>query len=50
MATVYAENRLWEKYSDDDLKGPIAYIIKGLGYLKLAAVFVKNGSFQEDSG
>ena len=39
MATVYAENKLSERYSDDDMKGPIAYITKGLGSRRLAAVF-----------
>ena len=41
MEKVYAEI-LSAKYSDDDLKDPIAYISKGLGSRKLAAVFLKN--------
>ena len=39
MATVYAENRLSAKYSDDKLKGPMAYITKGIGSRRLAAIF-----------
>ena len=39
MATVYAENILSEKYSDDTAKGPMAYISKGLGSRKLAYFF-----------
>ena len=39
MATVYAENILSEKYSDDTAKGPMAYISKGLGSSKLAVFF-----------
>ncbi len=39
MALVYAENNLSALYSDDDAKGPMAYISKGLGSNKLAAFF-----------
>lgn len=39
MATVYAENLLSAKYSDKTLKGPMAYISKGLGSRSLAAFF-----------
>ena len=39
MATVYAENSLSAKYSDATLKGPMAYLKKGLGSPALAAVF-----------
>ncbi len=39
MATVYAENTLSMKYSDKLLKGPMAYIQKGLGSRVLAVFF-----------
>ena len=42
MTKVYTENRLSAKYSDNELKAPISYITKGLGKLKISAVFVKN--------
>ena len=39
MATVYAENVLSAKYSDDTAKGSMAYLSKGLGMPKLAWIF-----------
>lgn len=39
MATVYAENCLSAKYSDKTLKGPMAYLTKGIGSRKLAKLF-----------
>ena len=39
IALVYAENSLASLYSDDESKGPMAYISKGLGARKLAAFF-----------
>ncbi len=39
MALVYAENSLSAIYSDDEVKGPMAYISKGLDSRKLAAFF-----------
>ena len=39
MALVYAENSLSAAYSDDDARGPLAYISKGLGLPALAGVF-----------
>ncbi|MBO5164632.1 MAG: sodium:alanine symporter family protein [Ruminococcus sp.] len=39
MSIVYAENVLSAKYSDKTLKGPMAYISKGLGFPALGAIF-----------
>lgn len=39
MATVYAENSLSARYSDERLKGPMAYLTKGTGCIKLASAF-----------
>ena len=39
MATVYAENVLSAKYSDDNCKGSMAYLSKGLGMHPLALIF-----------
>lgn len=39
MATVYAENVLSAEYSDDNAKGSMAYLSKGLGMRSLALVF-----------
>lgn len=39
MATVYAENVLSAEYSDDNTKGSMAYLSKGLGMRPLALVF-----------
>lgn len=39
MAIVYAENILSAKYSDEKLKGPMAYLTKGLNAPFLAALF-----------
>lgn len=39
MALVYAENVLSAKYSDEALKGPMAYLTKGLGCPVLAWIF-----------
>lgn len=39
MALVYAENSLSVRYSDKDIRGPMAYLAKGLGSKGLAAVF-----------
>ena len=39
MATVYAENCLSARYSDDKIKGPMAYLDKGVGSTKLAVLF-----------
>ncbi len=39
MALVYAENVLSAKYSDETLKGPMAYLTKGLGCPVLAWIF-----------
>ena len=39
MALVYAENALSAEYSDDHVKGPMAYIKYGLGSSSLAAFF-----------
>ena len=36
MATVYAENNLSSIYSDKSIKGPMAYLAKGAGSMKLA--------------
>ena len=39
MAVVYAENSLSCLYSDEEKRGPMAYISKGLGCTRLAAAF-----------
>ena len=39
MAIVYAENSLSASYSDSSLKGPMAYLEKGIGSRLLAAFF-----------
>ncbi len=39
MATVYAENCLSSIYSDKSIKGPMAYLAKGAGSMKLALCF-----------
>lgn len=39
MATVYAENVLSAKYSDDSAKGTMAYLSYGLGAKRLAWIF-----------
>ena len=39
MATVYAENCLSVRYSDEKCRGPMAYLEKGLGCRRLACVF-----------
>ncbi len=39
MAVVYAENTLSALYSDNELKGPMAYLKKGLGSDRLADIF-----------
>lgn len=39
MATVYAENVLSAKYSDDSRRGPMAYLSAGLGSKTLAGAF-----------
>lgn len=39
MAIVYTENVLSARYSDDELKGPMAYLTKGLGCPFLALIF-----------
>ena len=39
MALSYAENALSAAYCDEDVRGPMAYISKGLGSPVLAAVF-----------
>ncbi|WP_037270723.1 alanine/glycine:cation symporter family protein [Ruminococcus flavefaciens] len=39
MATVYAENNLSSIYSDKSIKGPMAYLAKGAGSMKLAICF-----------
>ncbi|MDE6775154.1 MAG: amino acid carrier protein [Ruminococcus sp.] len=39
MAVVYAENILSAKYSDNSIKGPMAYLTKGLGSPALAWIF-----------
>ncbi|MDE6035052.1 MAG: amino acid carrier protein [Ruminococcus sp.] len=39
MALVYAENTLSMMYSTEDLKGPMAYLRKGLGSPELAVIF-----------
>ena len=39
MATVYAENSLSAKYTDESVRGTMAYIEKGLGSKRIAAFF-----------
>lgn len=39
MATVYTENYLSAKYSDKEVKGPMAYLTKGAGSSTLAVCF-----------
>ncbi len=39
MAVVYAENIFSAKYSDDELKGPMAYLTKGVGSPLMALFF-----------
>lgn len=39
MAVVYAENTLSALFSDRDIKGPMAYLKKGLGSSRLANIF-----------
>lgn len=39
MVVVYAENIFSAKYSDDELKGPMAYLTKGLGSPLMGLIF-----------
>ena len=39
MATVYTENIFSARYSDNELKGPMAYLTKGLGCPLMAMLF-----------
>lgn len=39
MGIVYAENVLSAKYSDEELKGPMAYLTNGLGCPSLGSIF-----------